>query len=194
MAAAAKPECYLALLHYPVMNKHGQVVTTAVANMDIHDIARAARTYDIAHYYIVTPVAAQRDLVRTVLGHWQQGYGATYNPSRREAFNRVAIGETLEDILHQIEERSGFSPRIVVTGAALDKNLISCRDLQIMLAEGRQPYLLVFGTGWGLAESVIARADYCLAPVRGAAGDYNHLAVRSAVAIVLDRLYGCRED
>jgi len=176
------------------MNKHGQVVTTAVANMDIHDIARAARTYGIARYYIVTPLAAQRDLVQTVLDHWRQGYGAAYNPSRREAFGRISVRETLEDVLREIAERSGSKPRTVVTGAALDRKLISCRDLRVMLAADERPILLIFGTGWGLAASVIARADCCLAPVRGAAGDYNHLSVRSAVAVVLDRLYGCRDD
>ena len=36
---------YIVLLHYPVYNKEGKIVTTAIANMDIHDIARLAKTY-----------------------------------------------------------------------------------------------------------------------------------------------------
>jgi tRNA (guanine37-N1)-methyltransferase len=35
-------DLFLALLHYPVRDKNGAIVTTAVTNMDIHDIARSA--------------------------------------------------------------------------------------------------------------------------------------------------------
>jgi hypothetical protein len=48
------------------------------------------------------------------------------------------------------------------------------------------------GTGWGLADQVLDRVDRLLAPIQGAA-DYNHLSVRSAAAIILDRLFGDRE-
>ncbi|HOF05581.1 MAG TPA: RNA methyltransferase [Syntrophales bacterium] len=189
MAVALKPVSYLALLHYPVLNKHRQIVTTAVANMDIHDIARAARTYDVGRYYIVTPVAAQRTLIQTVLDHWRQGYGAEYNGFRREAFSRVFVRETFEQVCLDIREQAGIPPLVVVTGAALDRNLISCEELRKLIAGAGRPCLLVFGTGWGLADSIISRADRCLAPVQGAT-DYNHLSVRSAVAVVLDRLFG----
>ena len=60
-----------------------------------------------------------------------------------------------------------------------------------MIKDSNQPYLLIFGTGWGLTETVFSRADVVLEPVRGP-GSYNHLSVRSAVAIILDRLFGCR--
>jgi len=188
---AAQPECYLALLHYPVLNKHRQVVTTAVANLDIHDIARAARTYGIARYYIVTPIAAQRSLVETIIDHWRRGYGAEYNHSRREAFSGVCVREDFEQVCREIGEYAGKAPRVVATGAALEKGLISYGELRKLLAEGDTPWLLVFGTGWGLADGIVARADYSLAPVRGGSDGYNHLSVRSAVAVVLDRLFGC---
>ena len=32
---------YVALLHFPVYDKNGAVVTSAVTHMDIHDIARS---------------------------------------------------------------------------------------------------------------------------------------------------------
>jgi hypothetical protein len=57
-----------------------------------------------------------------------------------------------------------------------------------MLKDGNL-YLLIFGTAWGLPENFIAEADYILNPVIGNT-DYNHLSVRSAVAIILDRLFG----
>ncbi len=51
--------------------------------------------------------------------------------------------------------------------------------------------LLVFGTGWGLADEVIQGADALLEPVRAReATGYNHLSVRAACAIILDRLFG----
>jgi hypothetical protein len=52
--------------------------------------------------------------------------------------------------------------------------------------------LVVFGTGWGLAPSVLAGGDALLEPIRATQGDYNHLSVRSACAIALDRLLGAR--
>ena len=48
---------------------------------------------------------------------------------------------------------------------------------------------LIFGTAWGLDSEVIKRADYVLDPIEGSTG-YNHLSVRTAVAIILDRLTG----
>jgi hypothetical protein len=69
---------YIALLHYPVYNKNKVVVTTAIANMDIHDISRAAKTYGAKRFYIVTPLKAQQLLVGKLLHHWQDGYGAKY--------------------------------------------------------------------------------------------------------------------
>ena len=47
--------------------------------------------------------------------------------------------------------------------------------------------LLIFGTGWGLTREILDRCDDLLEPVRGT-GDYNHLSVRSAASIILDRL------
>ena len=51
------------------------------------------------------------------------------------------------------------------------------------------PHLLVFGTGWGLEKGIVERADIILAPIDGLSG-YNHLPVRAAIAIILDRLLG----
>jgi len=50
-----------------------------------------------------------------------------------------------------------------------------------------KPILLLFGTGWGLEKNIIKEADYVLDPVEGV-GEYNHLPVRAAIAIILDRL------
>jgi tRNA (guanine37-N1)-methyltransferase len=46
---------------------------------------------------------------------------------------------------------------------------------------------LIFGTGHGLAEEVLSKMDGIVRPLRYL-DDYNHLSVRSAVAIIVDRL------
>ena len=180
---------YIALLHYPVYNKQGDIVATAVANMDIHDIARAAKTFGMRRFYIVTPIDAQRAFIRKVLDHWLTGYGATFNPARKEALEIVAFGNSLDDCLTEITSLSGKIPRIVVTGASLSGQVVETTALKDRMQQDEDPYLFLFGTGWGLGEEVVLRGDYRLAPIRGVA-DYNHLSVRSAVAIVLDRLFG----
>ena len=48
-------DIYLALIHYPVYDRDHKVVTTSITNMDIHDIARSARTYGVKRFFVVTP-------------------------------------------------------------------------------------------------------------------------------------------
>jgi hypothetical protein len=182
-------EVYLALLHYPVLNKSGAVVTTSVANMDIHDIARAARTYGVKRFYIVTPLAAQRQLAERIICLWQTGYGSQYNPSRKEAFDVTSLCEALDDVTGDIESRSGHAARLVATGAGLPGRRISYTDLRSHLDCDSGAWLLIFGTGSGLADQILKKADYLLEPIKGPE-KYNHLSVRSAVAITLDRLLG----
>lgn len=164
-------------------------MTTSVANMDIHDIARAARTYGVKRFYIVNPLPAQRELAGQILNHWQSGYGAQFNPSRREAFDITAARETLDEVTGEIAGESGRAVTMVATGAHLQGRRISHKDLRDHLMGDAGPWLLIFGTGSGLADEVLKRADYLLEPIKGP-GEYNHLSVRSAVAVTLDRLLG----
>ena len=178
---------YIALLHYPVLNKVGKVVATAIANMDIHDIARTAKTFGVGRFYVVNPVCAQRRLAEQIISHWQEGYGAAFNQSRREAFDTVTIKPGLDEVLAEIAEVHNGRPQIIVTGANFQGDLLACGDLAEMLQSNHLPYLLIFGTGSGIAPEIVNQADYRLEPIRGKGG-YNHLAVRSAVAIILDRI------
>jgi hypothetical protein len=59
------------------------------------------------------------------------------------------------------------------------------------LAATERPVLVLFGTGWGLSPALIDDADVRIEPIRarGETG-YNHLSVRAACAITLDRLLG----
>lgn len=157
----------LALLHYPVYNKHREVVTTALTNLDVHDIARSARTFGLERFYIVTPSVEQRRLAERITGHWQEGWGADYNPDRREALGIVRVRDNLAAAVADFQARFAKPVRTVITGAASRSGTISFTDLRLMLTETDQPYLLLLGTGWGLTEESFTAADHVLDPIRG---------------------------
>jgi hypothetical protein len=180
----------IALIHYPVWNKNQDVVATAVTNLDIHDIARSSRTYGISRYYIVTPVVEQQKLVEKIRLHWLEGWGATYNPKRKMALELLQTESSLDGALADIESRTGRRAKIVVTGAAGRANSVSFGALKELMKDNpEEQYLLLLGTGWGLTEEIFDRGDYVLEPISGGS-DYNHLSVRSAASIMLDRLFG----
>jgi len=77
----------------------------------------------------------------------------------------------------------------VATDARLYPNTIEYGELRRRLEETEDVFLLLFGTGWGLLKEDMEKADYILKPIYGF-GEYNHLSVRSAAAIILDRLRG----
>ena len=193
MTVAVQPgkNVSIALLHHPVYDKNRQVVTTAITNLDIHDIARSAKTYGLHSYYLVTPVEEQRALAERIRQHWLAGWGATYNPKRRAALELVRVATSLEAACTELAAASGKPVRVILTGAGGRPGVVSFSALAEKFRDTHTHYLLVFGTGWGLTEELFVRADLVLEPVRGPA-NYNHLSVRSAVAIILDRLFGLR--
>lgn len=184
-----RDKVYLALVHAPVYNRRHEVVATSVTNFDIHDISRSSKTYGIKNYFIITPVDAQLELTKRIIGYWQDGMGKEYNQNRGEAFERTLVAETIEEAVKEIESREGKKPKIITTSAKIYENSISYKKLSDEIATSDEPYLLLFGTGWGLIEEVMDMSDYILEPIRGKAV-YNHLSVRAAVAIILDRLFG----
>jgi hypothetical protein len=178
----------IALLHYPVYDRNRRTVVSAITNLDLHDIARAARTFGLVRYYVVTPAADQQKLALKIIGHWQEGYGATYNPKRKAALDLVSVKASLDDVLRELETEYGGAPCLVATGAAAAAS-VTYDGFRKQLRESTRPHLLLFGTGWGVADEVMTAADVILPPVKGP-NEYNHLSVRSAVAIILDRLFG----
>jgi len=184
-------DLFLALLHHPVLDKNGAIVTTALTNMDIHDIARSACTYGVRRFFVVTPVRALRALADKIIEHWETGFGSTYNTTRKEALALVSIEPTLDDVLIAIERACGAPPTIVATSARPAEQTMPFSELQDRLRREAGPYLILFGTGWGLAPELLERAHLRLEPVVGPTA-YNHLSVRSAAAIILDRLFGTR--
>lgn len=182
-------DLFLALLHHPVLDKNGAIVTTAVTNMDIHDIARSACTYGVRRFFVATPVRALRALSEKIIEHWETGYGSSYNLTRKEALALVAVEPDLDGALVAIERETGQRATVVATSARPAAGCIAFSALRDRLATDDTPHLLVLGTGWGLAPAVLARADLRLEPILGPT-PYNHLSVHSAAAIILDRLRG----
>lgn len=185
------PTHYIALMHTDVLLPHEQVGTTSVTSMDIHDGARSAKTYGIKKYFIVTPLLDQQKIVSTLLDFWLTGGGKDYNPYRFYALQLVRLVSGLHDVIEAIRQEEGIDPLIVTTSArsvdAASKG-ITYFD-QSLVWQHKKPVLFLFGTGKGLSENLIDRADYCLVPVEGMT-DFNHLSVRSAIAIILDRWLG----
>ncbi len=184
-----RSKIYLGLVHYPVYNRRDDIVATSVTNFDIHDISRSCRTYDIKGYHIITPVDAQIELTKRIIGYWQEGEGKEYNKSREEAFARTELTKSVEEAVEKIEKIEGKKPRIITTSARIFKNSVSYENLSKIIFEDDESYLLLFGTGWGLTEEIMDMSTYILEPIRGST-KYNHLSVRSAVSIILDRLLG----
>lgn len=181
----------VALIHYPVCNKNGEIIGSAVTNLDIHDIARAARTFGVTTYYVVTPFDDQRRLVQEIVDHWRQGYGSHYNGDRKAAMATIEIIEDL-DTLYRLSSTGGNKPLVVATSAREHGATIGYGAMRRRINAGEH-VLLLFGTAWGLAAEVVEQADAMLPPICGRQA-YRHLSVRSAVSIVLDRLLGERDE
>lgn len=178
----------MALIHYPVINKNGETIASAITNLDLHDIARLAKTYGVRVFYVVTPLEDQKLFIKRMIAHWVSSGGSAYNPKRREAFGLVHLSDSLQEVLAHIGSAEGSFPKVVATCARTVAGCLGFSRLRAELGSGA-PHLLVFGTAWGLAEEVLRAADYVLEPVTGPV-PYNHLSVRTAAAIILDRLVG----
>ena len=159
-----------------------------MTTVDIHDIARSAKTFDARGFYVITPLESQNRLVQKVLRHWVEGTGATYNPTRQAALSLVKVEESMEGAIGDISRHWKSEAKVVATGARSQRGNIGYHQLKEIFLASSQPFLLLFGTGWGLTEETIRNSDYILAPIEGF--HYNHLSVRSAAAIILDRLLG----
>ena len=179
----------IGLVHFPVLDSKGGLVPTAITNLDIHDLARSARTYGCSDYFIIHPIAAQRELVERICEHWTHGSSSERIPDRKIALALVRTVPTLEETYERMGGRSNIE--VWTTAARKAGAVLSCEQSRHDLNTDGKPVLLLFGTGWGLAPSVIESADRLIEPI-GGGSDFNHLSVRAACAIYLDRFRGPR--
>ena len=182
---------YIALIHYPVYNKNNEVVRTCLTPLDLLDIARVSRTFGVRGFYFVNSLASQMELAQIILDHWTSGWGARYNPNRKEAISLTHISPDLESVMLSVQQDWGRQPRTVATSARCETPDLDYPELRDRIRQKDEAFLLLFGTGWGLTEETMQKADYRLYPIKGPSG-YNHLSVRSAVSIILDRIIGER--
>ena len=191
---------HLALVHHPVVDRHGKIVTSSLTNFDIHDLARSTTTYDLAAYHIVTPITSQREKAEHIASLWLDDPLTGAPPARKQpasgsragALSRVRTADSIETAIANITAEHGEAPIVVGTSARPESfpsaRRMSASELLTEMSFVRAPLLIVLGTGWGLADALIPSVTRVLAPIEGGS-DWNHLSVRSAGAILLDRLF-----
>lgn len=177
-----------ALVHHPVLDREGRIVTAAITNIDLHDISRSALTYGLCGFWVTHPVAAQRLLAERIRQHWVEGSGGRRIPDRVPALSRLHVVHSLAQALEALGPETELWTTSARPPEARALTLTLARER--LLTEG-PPILIAFGTGWGLDAGVHERARFQLAPiVSPTAEGYNHLSVRAAAAILFDRLLG----
>lgn len=190
LAQKIVPNHYLALMHNQVYVKGGMEGQTSIKSMDLHDISRVAISYNFQKFFVITSLMDQMQIAKDFLGFWTEGEGPAYNHSRHQAVTNVMLYEQLSQAMSYIEEQNGQKPLVIATSA---RNIehpgpLSFRD-QGLIFKQQRPVLILLGTGYGLTDQLVASCDYLLSPILGLS-DYNHLSVRSAAAIILDRWLG----
>lgn len=180
---------YIGLVHYPVYNKNRDIVTSAITNFDLHDLSRLARTFGVKRFFVITPLEDQQEFAGRILRHWTSGYGARYNRFRKEAMDLVSISPSLDRGVEEITAVEGERPLLIATDASRKTQKILAYSRAIEILGTERVVFLLFGTAWGLHEEIILKADFLLEPI-GREGNYNHLSVRTAAGIILDRLAG----
>ena len=179
---------FISVVHYPAVNKDKRWVVTSFTTLDFHDIARPARTYELGGYYIVQPLEAQQFVISEQIKYWLEGFGSKFNPRRSEAAKLVRLVSSITEAMKDIEEKTGKVPKLVATSAKKYPQTVSYSELRKKMEKKDDVYLILFGTGWGMPEELVSSCDYVLEPILGP-GEYNHLSVRNAAAIIMDRLF-----
>ncbi len=179
---------WVALVHHPVLDRDGSVVTTSVTNLDVHDLARSARTYRAAGLIIVTPIEAQRRIVERIVGYWNEPAHAARIPGRRDALAIVHAAPSIDEA-RRIADAAG-RVELIATSARPGAGRWPLEQAREAIRSSPEAHrMILLGTGWGLAPDVLEACDAVLAPVEERS-DYNHMSVRSAGAVILDRLLG----
>ena len=179
------------LLHHPVVADGKKNGTSSLTNLDIHDIARVSMSYGMGPFYAVTPLADQMRVLEAILRHWSDGPGGRAHPDRSQAISLVRPASSLEEAVELATAHAGVSPRLVGSSARWPGGrhappALTPDNVRRWLCEG--PVLLCLGTAQGLSDTVLDACDGQLRPLRFLG--YNHLSVRSAAAILADRILG----
>lgn len=188
------PSHYAVIMHDKVKNKEGLIGTTSIKSLDLHDISRSAKTYGLKTLFVVQPLEDQQKIAAEFFDFWTEGRGKKQHSTRTEAVENLEIFASLEEVLKKIEKKEKKKPLMVTTSAKKfpGKEILFYSD-QKKAWEQNRPILLVFGTGYGLADEIMEKSDFVLAPIEGMV-EYNHLSVRAAASIIFDRWLGLNPE
>ncbi|WP_245802437.1 RNA methyltransferase [Desulfacinum hydrothermale] len=164
-------------------------MASAVTNLDLHDLARLACTYDLPACYVVTPLKDQQELVKRLTHHWFHNVGKELHPDREKALRRLRLAPSVEAACAEIRQETGKDPILWATSARRHSRVTEPAQARGILEKEEVPGMLLLGTGWGLAPSVLDLCAGFLPPIEGRS-QYNHLSVRSAASILVDRFFG----
>lgn len=178
----SRPSLSVAIVHHPCINRLGQEICSTISEHDVFDASRLSLTYNV-NIYVVNPKPAQRELCMRLLSH---GTDSNTRASARGLFTKTSYAADLETVIQQLTTEHGAAPFVVATSAKSSNGDVSFASVREHMQQGRHLLLLV-GKAWGLSSSVLDAADARLTPIDSGSG-YNHLSVRSALAILIDRL------
>ncbi len=184
---------YISVVHYPAVNRDGRWIVTSFTTLDFHDIARPARTYELGGYYIVQPLEAQQFIISEQIKYWTEGFGSGFNPRRSDAGRLVRLVSSITEMIEKIKEETGKEPILISTSAKKYPQTVSYKEMRKIMEDKDKVFLILMGTGWGMPEELVKSCDYVLEPILGP-GKYNHLSVRNASAIILDRLFAINRE
>jgi tRNA (guanine37-N1)-methyltransferase len=175
-------------MHYPVLDKGDRLITSSITSLDLHDFSRLARTYGLGGVFAQTNLPQQVALMKKLLSHWIDGGGSEYNPDRCEALGILNFVESFDEMYEKVRDRWGAEPLVTATSARDMGKSLEYGEARQLFAGTERPVIVLFGTAWGLAPQVFERCDWVIKPI-GSPSGYNHLSVRSAASIVVDRLF-----
>jgi hypothetical protein len=147
-------------------------------------------TFGLAGYHVITPITSQRDKATHIANLWMAD---EHGEHRAAALRLVRVAPSIEAAIEAITAEHGRPPTVVATSARADSfpaaTRVSPQELLAQATLDPSPLLILLGTGWGLADSLIPSVSRILSPIDGPT-PWNHLSVRSAGAVLLDRLFG----
>lgn len=189
LGRSGKIKFSIALVHYPVAGKDGSEMVSSITTLDAHDFARMGKTYGAQRAYMVTPVEDQKRLVARIIGHWKDDESVSRLDGRKSL--AVEILRAVDSIDEMIADAKGRSKRVrlLATSASRVPGAVTPDQWRAEAGGEGDEWVVLFGTAYGLGKSLVERSDMVLSPVDGPT-EFNHLPVRGASAIILDRLFG----
>lgn len=179
------------LCHHPVRLEKNRIGTSSLTNLDIHDIARISRSYGMGPFYVLTPLDDQLAIMANILSHWRERVDPVEHGDRQRALEHVCAVRDFAELNAAAVKYYGMEPEYMATSA----NWPAGKKTPMPLATGsvrkicaQRPVVILLGTARGLDLDSLDIKCRMLRPLRYL--NENHLSVRSAAAILADRILG----